>query len=296
MFYSPVQALSMFSSWLTGFIAAGQRVFEVLDSTSQLDEPQESRRLIDLQGRVELRNVTFGYDPYSPVLKNVSLTIEPGQFVGIVGKSGSGKTTLVNLICRFYDPQEGSVLIDGEDVRALGTDALRENIGLVLQDPFMFRASIAENIAYGKPDADPMSIIQAARAANAHDFIAKKNAGYDTKLGENGAGLSGGEKQRMSIARALLTDPAILIMDEATSAVDTESEQEIQRALSHVCKDRTTIAIAHRLSTLKNADVIYVMDEGRVAESGPHAELMAADGIYARLVKIQTALTRLEAA
>lgn len=296
MFYSPVQALSMFSSWLTGFIAAGQRVFEVLDSTSQLDEPTESRRLMSLQGRVELRDVTFGYDPYTPVLKNVSLSIEPGQFVGVVGKSGSGKTTLVNLICRFYDPQEGAVLIDGEDVRELGTDALRENIGLVLQEPFMFRATIAENIAYGKPDADPLAIIQAARAANAHDFIAKKVAGYDTKLGENGAGLSGGEKQRMSIARALLTDPAILIMDEATSAVDTESEQEIQRALAQACKGRTTIAIAHRLSTLKNADVIYVMDEGRVAECGPHDELMAKDGIYARLVKIQTKLTRLEAA
>ena len=296
MFYSPVQALSMFSSWLTGFVAAGQRVFEILDSTSQLDEPSESRHLANVQGRVELRDVTFGYDPYTPVLKNVSLTIEPGQFVGIVGKSGSGKTTLVNLICRFYDPQEGHVLIDGEDVRALGTDALRENIGLVLQEPFMFRASIAENIAYGKPDAAPMSIIQAARAANAHDFIAKKVAGYDTKLGENGAGLSGGEKQRMSIARALLTDPAILIMDEATSAVDTESEQEIQRALAHACKGRTTIAIAHRLSTLKNSDIIYVMDDGRVAESGSHEDLMVQDGIYAKLVKIQTELTRLEAA
>lgn len=296
MFYSPVQALSMFSSWLTGFMAAGQRVFEVLDSTSQLEEPSESRRLTALQGRVELKNVTFGYDPYAPVLKNVSLTIEPGQFVGIVGKSGSGKTTLVNLICRFYDPQEGCVLIDGENVRELGTDALRENIGLVLQESFMFRASIAENIAYGRPDAVPQDIIQAARAANAHDFVARKAAGYDTKLGENGAGLSGGEKQRLSIARALLTDPAILIMDEATSAVDTESEQEIQRALARVCKGRTTIAIAHRLSTLKNADIIHVMDEGRVAESGSHDDLMAKDGIYARLVKIQTELTRLEAA
>ncbi len=296
MFYSPVQSLSMFSSWLTGFIAAGQRVFEVLDSNIALEEPAEPTVLANMQGRVELKNVTFGYDPYAPVLKNVNLVIEPGQFVGIVGKSGSGKTTLVNLICRFYDPQEGEVLIDGVNVKDLASDAMRRDVALVLQEPFLFRSTIADNIAYGRPAADAISIINAARAANAHDFITRKTAGYDTRLGENGAGLSGGEKQRLSIARALLTDPRILILDEATSSVDTESEQQIQQALAEVCKGRTTIAIAHRLSTLKNADVIYVVDEGKVVEHGSHDALIEKDGIYAKLVKIQTELTRLEAA
>lgn len=295
-FYSPVQSLSNFSSWVTGFIAAGQRVFEVLESNNQLEQPEQPKTIKRMQGRIELRNVTFGYDPYAPILKNVNLTIEPGQFVGIVGKSGSGKSTLVNLVCRFYDPQEGQVLIDGVNVRDLAENDLRKDVALVLQEPFLFRATIAENIAYGRPEADPISIVHAARAASAHDFIAKKVAAYDTRLGENGAGLSGGEKQRLSIARALLTDPRVLILDEATSSVDTESEQQIQEALAHVCKGRTTIAIAHRLSTLKNADVIYVVDDGRIAEHGTHDALVESNGIYAKLVKIQTELSRLEAA
>lgn len=295
-FYSPVQSLSNFSSWVTGFIAAGQRVFEVLESNNQLEPPEQPKAIERMQGRIELKNVTFGYDPYAPVLKNVNLTIEPGQFVGIVGKSGSGKSTLVNLVCRFYDPQEGQVLIDGVNVRDLAENDLRKDVALVLQEPFLFRATIAENIAYGRPEADPISIVNAARAASAHDFIAKKVAAYDTRLGENGAGLSGGEKQRLSIARALLTDPRVLILDEATSSVDTESEQQIQEALAHVCQGRTTIAIAHRLSTLKNADVIYVVDDGRIAEHGTHDALVESNGIYAKLVKIQTELSRLEAA
>jgi ATP-binding cassette, subfamily B, bacterial len=296
MFYSPIQSLSMFSSWVTGFLAAGQRVFEVLDSTNALEQPETPVQLAHVEGRIELKNVTFGYDPYAPVLKNVSLTIEPGQFVGIVGKSGSGKSTLVNLVCRFYDPQEGEVLLDGVNVKELPEADLRKDLALVLQEPFLFRSTIAENIAYGRPAADPISIIRAAKAANAHDFICKKTNGYDTKLGENGAGLSGGEKQRLSIARALLTDPRVLILDEATSSVDTESEQRIQEALATVCKGRTTIAIAHRLSTLKNADIIYVVDDGKIAEHGSHDALLEQDGIYARLVKIQTELTRLDAA
>ncbi len=294
MFYGPVSALSMFSNWVTGFLSGGQRVFEVLDAQVGVTDRIEPARLPAPRGRIEFRNVTFGYDPYSPVLNNVSLTIEPGQFIGIVGKSGSGKTTLVNLLCRFYDVQEGQVLLDGVDVREIAQEDVHRSVGLVLQEPFLFRATIAENIAYGRPDASPEAIIAAARAANAHVFISRRPAGYDTRLGESGAGLSGGERQRISIARALLCDPRVLILDEATSSVDTESEQEIQRALARACKGRTTIAIAHRLSTLKNSDHIYVVDDGKITESGSHEALMELNGTYAKLVRIQTELTRLE--
>jgi ATP-binding cassette subfamily B protein len=296
MFYGPISSLSMFSNWVTGFLSAGQRVFEVLDAGVAVTEDPRPVRRARIEGRIEFRAVTFGYDPYTPVLKGVSFTVEPGQFIGIVGKSGSGKTTLVNLLCRFYDPQEGQVLLDGVDVRRLSQEDLHRQVALVLQEPFLFRASIAENIAYGRPDAGPVAILNAARAANAHDFIARRPAAYDTKLGEYGAGLSGGERQRISIARALLCDPGILILDEATSSVDTESEQEIQKALAVVCKGRTTLAIAHRLSTLKNSDRILVIDEGSIVESGTHEELMALQGVYHKLVKIQTQLTRLEVA
>ncbi|MDA0989167.1 MAG: ATP-binding cassette domain-containing protein [Verrucomicrobia bacterium] len=248
-----------------------------------------------MRGAIEFRNVTFGYDPYVPVLKNVSFKVEPGQFIGIVGKSGSGKTTIVNLACRFYDPQEGDVLIDGVNVRNLEPGDLHRQVSLVLQEPFLFRGSIADNIAYGAPEADAMTIVNAARAASAHDFICRRASAYDTRLGERGAGLSGGERQRISIARALLCEPRVLILDEATSSVDTESEQEIQAALAELCKGRTTIAIAHRLSTLKQADHIIVIESGRVAESGTHdALLQIPGGIYSKLVSIQTQLTRLD--
>jgi len=294
MFYGPISAMSMFSNWLTGFMSAGQRVFEVLDANVGVADAPDAIRMPDIKGAIELRNVTFGYDPYSPVLKSVSIKIAPGQFVGIVGKSGSGKTTLVNLICRFYDAQEGQVLIDGEDVRKIAQHDIHQHVALVLQEPFLFRATIMENIAYGRPNASAVAVMDAAKAGNAHDFIASAPSAYDTRLGERGAGLSGGERQRVSIARALLCDPKILILDEATSSVDTESEQEIQKALAVLCRGRTTIAIAHRLSTLKNADLIYVIDEGRVAESGSHDELLEKKGVYHNLVRIQTELTRLE--
>ncbi|MBI5394310.1 MAG: ABC transporter ATP-binding protein [Verrucomicrobia bacterium] len=293
-FYGPLQTLTTLSDWLTEFLSSSQRVFDILDTPAEPNDAPDSQPMPAVRGQIGFDAVTFGYDPYNAVIKDISLSIEPGQLIGIVGKSGSGKTTLINLLCRFYDVQKGAIRIDGVDVRQMRRDDLRKHIGLVLQEPFLFRASIADNIAYGRPDAAPHEIMDAARAANAHDFIMRQPAGYDTQLGERGAGLSGGEKQRISIARALLCDPSILILDEATSNVDTESEQEIQKALAVLRKGRTTIAIAHRLSTLRGADRIYVIDQGRVAETGDHEELMAKKGIYHKLVMIQTRLTKLE--
>ncbi|MBN1808322.1 MAG: ABC transporter ATP-binding protein [Planctomycetes bacterium] len=290
MFYGPVHALSMFSNWMTGFVSAGRRVFEVLDSDSMLHESPRPAAAPDVQGAIEFRNVTFGYEPHTPVIHDVSFRIEPGQFVGLVGRSGSGKTTLVNLVCRFYDPQEGEVLVDGVNVRDLSRQELRRRVALVLQDPFLFRASIRDNIAYGCTEADPVAVIGAAKAANAHGFISKLPGAYDTKLGEMGAGLSGGERQRVTIARAIARQPQILVLDEATSSVDTEAEFEIQKALARISRNRTTIAIAHRLTTLKNADRILVMDSGSIIERGTHRELLAGHGVYANMVNIQSQL------
>lgn len=296
MFYSPLSSLTNFSTWMTSFMTASQRVFEILDADPKVQDPPNAITLEKVDGMIEFEDVTFGYDPFHPVIKDVTFKIEPGHMVGIVGRSGSGKSTLINLLCRFYDVQSGAVRLDGHDVREINRADIRRHIGLVLQEPFLFRASIAENIAYGRPEAAIEDIIKAAKAANAHDFIMKHPAGYDTKLGEHGSGLSGGERQRISIARALLCDPAILILDEATSSVDTESEQQIQQALARLCKGRTTIAVAHRLSTLRGADCIYVIDNGRLAEHGSHHDLMDQEGIYHRLVQIQTQLTSLETA
>ncbi|MDA0840201.1 MAG: ABC transporter ATP-binding protein [Planctomycetota bacterium] len=295
MFYGPLQGLTELSAWTTSFLASSQRIFDILDTPAAIEDRIDALPLKEVKGAIEFKNVTFGYDPYSPVLKDISMKIEPGQFIGIVGKSGSGKSTLVNLLCRFYDVQAGTVKIDGIDVRDLRREDLRKHVGIVLQEPFLFRATITQNIAYGRPEASSHEILDAAKAAYAHDFIMRQPLGFDTQLGERGAGLSGGERQRVSLARAILYDPDILVLDEATSSVDTESEQEIRRALAVICKGRTTIAIAHRLSTLQGADQIYVIDEGYLAESGSHEELMAKEGIYWKLVKIQTELTNLGA-
>ena len=228
--------------------------------------------------------------------RDVDLVIEPGEMIGIVGHSGSGKSTLVNLMCRFYDVTEGAVFIDGVDVRSVPVAEFRRHIGLVLQEPFLFFGTIAENIAYGKPDASRAEVIAAARAAHAHEFILRLAHGYDSLVGERGQGLSGGERQRISIARALLIDPKILILDEATSSVDTETEKEIQKALDNLVRGRTTIAIAHRLSTLRKADRLVVMDRGQLVELGNHDELMAAEGHYYRLYQAQARNVDTEAA
>ncbi len=294
MFYAPLSSISLLSNWFSGFTTAAHRIFEILDTEPTLKPPAKPVHLEKISGNIEFKNVTFGYEPYFPVLKNVSFKIEAGTMVGIVGKSGSGKTTIINLICRFYDPQQGTITLDGYNLRDIASEDIHRNIGLVLQEPFLFRGTIAENISYGNPSATYKEIIMAAKAANAHDFIMQMSTGYDFLLGERGAGLSGGEKQRIGIARALLCNPSVLILDEATSSVDTESEMKIQEALALLSKGRTTIAIAHRLSTLRGADIIYVVDEGRIIESGSHSELMNKKGLYYKLVEIQTKLTSID--
>ena len=292
MFYAPLATLSQLTTWLTSFMTGCQRVFELIDTPTETRDAESPTRLERATGEIRFENVSFGYERHRPVLKDVSFTIRPGEKIGIVGRSGSGKTTLVNLISRFYDVDTGRVLLDGVDIRQLATSDLRQHVGVVLQEPFLFRGTILDNLIYGRPEATAVEAITAALAAQAHDFILRTPLGYDTWLGERGAGLSGGERQRMSIARALLYDPKVLVLDEATSSVDTESEKAIQEALELLTRGRTTLAIAHRLSTLRNSDRILVFDQGRLIEQGPHEELMRLDGTYARLVRIQTQVSR----
>ena len=285
-FYGRIEAVSRLVEPTQRAANSAHRIFEILDRIPSIANPPNPVRPGRVRGEVEFRDVQFRYGT-RPILKGVTLHIQPGEMIGLVGPSGAGKTTLINLVCRFHDVSEGAILIDGTDVRQFALEDYRRNIGIVLQEPFLFYGTIADNIAYGRPDATREEIISAAKAARAHEFILRQPDGYDSFVGERGMSLSGGERQRISIARALLIDPRILILDEATSAVDTETEREIQLALENLTRGRTTIAIAHRLSTLRRADRLVVLEQGRITDIGPHDDLLARGGTYARLHQAQ---------
>jgi len=292
--YAPLRWLVSFPRWLADAMTSMVKVFEILDEEPDIAEAEHPNN-VPISGGVQFEGVSFGYKSYEPVLKNVDIDIKPGEMIGLVGRSGVGKSTLINLVMRLYDPNTGRVAINGTDLREISPKYLHENIGVVFQDSFLFAGSIYDNIVYAKPDANLAEVIAAAKAANAHDFIMQTADGYNTIIGESGHSISGGERQRLSIARAIIKNPDILILDEATSSLDVETEAAIQDSLNRLVKGRTTIAIAHRLSTLRNADRLVVLDEGKVAEMGTHKELLKAKGIYYKLVMAQRQSSRRDA-
>ncbi|MBC8113325.1 MAG: ABC transporter ATP-binding protein, partial [Candidatus Saccharimonas sp.] len=291
MFYSRLEMMSRMVNSSQRAAASAQRIFEILDRVSNVPEPAKPMTLDKLRGELEFRHVGFRYGNRK-VIRDFSLKIEAGEMIGLVGHTGAGKSTLINLVCRFFDVAEGAILADGVDIRSYKVEKYRRNVGIVLQDPFLFYGTIAENISYGRPEATRDEIINAAKTARAHEFILQLADGYDSLVGERGQSLSGGERQRISIARALLIDPRILILDEATSALDSTTERQIQEALQNLVKGRTTIAIAHRLSTLRQANRIMVIDRGRLVELGTHDELLTMNGAYAALHRAQQELTK----
>ncbi|MDR1060066.1 MAG: ABC transporter ATP-binding protein/permease, partial [Clostridiales bacterium] len=287
MLYGPLEFMSWVSNWWARCVDSAQRVFEIIDAKPDVGEPEDPAAIADIRGDVDIRGVWFEYDPATPILKGLDLSVSAGSLLGVVGKAGAGKSTLANLVARLYDVKEGAILIDGIDIRRFPLDTLRRNIGIVSQDIYLFIGSIADNIRYARPSASMEDVVRAAKAASAHDFIMGLPDAYETRVGAGGQDLSGGERQRLSIARTVIQNPKILILDEATAAMDTETEAAIQASLASLQAGRTTIAIAHRLSTLRDADRLAVISEGRVAEQGTHAELMAKKGEYHKLYTIQ---------
>lgn len=287
-FYQPITSFGMINEGIQHALASAERVFEILNEEPKIKDAPDAIEVDRVKGKIEFRNVSFRYVDDVPVLKNVSFKVNPGEMVALVGPTGVGKTTIANLIPRFYDPDAGQILIDDVDIRKIKLSSLRKQISMVSQDVFLFNGTVKENILYGRPDATDEEVIAAAKAANAHEFIMELPEGYDTRVGERGVKLSGGQKQRISIARALLKDAPILILDEATSSVDTQTEKQIQEALENLMKNRTTIVIAHRLSTIRNADQIIVLQDGEIIEVGKHDELLRAGGLYSQLCKAQS--------
>ncbi len=290
----PMNFFARIPHWWADSMNSAQRIFEVIDAIPEVQEVEAPKRLVEPKGDIVLDNITFGYEVNRPVLKDVSLHIPAGSMIGIVGRSGAGKTTLVNLISRMYDVQEGEIRIDGIPIKELAFQDLRTNVAMVSQETYIFMGTVAENIAYGNQGATLQDIMKAAKLAGAHEFIMRMPDGYDTRIGSSGRQLSGGERQRISIARAILANPQILILDEATASVDTETERVIQKALNYLVQGRTTISIAHRLSTLRDADYLVVIDHGEVAEQGTHAELYEQKGIYYKLQELQTKALQLK--
>ena len=287
MLYDPMEWFGEVNSWMTRAFTGAERIFEVIDTPAEAYEDPTVRSISNINGHVRFAGVTFGYDKSKPVLHEINLDVAPGEMVGLVGRSGVGKTTTVNLICRFYDVDQGIIEVDGVPIQKIRLEDLRSQIGVVPQEPFLFSGTVSENIGYGKPGASFEEIMDAAIAANAHNFIVGKPDGYDSQVGERGGELSGGEKQRIAIARAILHDPKILILDEATSSVDVETEKQIQEAIARLTEGRTTFAIAHRLSTLRNANRLVILEGGRIVEVGTHNELMEKKGIFYELVELQ---------
>jgi ATP-binding cassette, subfamily B, bacterial len=293
LFFGPLQWFTAVMNWMTHAFSGAERIFAVLDSAPETYDAPDAISVPEVKGAIAFKDVRFSYDRGKEVIKGISIDVKPGEMIGLVGKSGAGKSTIINLVSRFYDVDSGMITIDGHPIKKLKLQEFRRQLGIVPQDPFLFNASVLENIRYGRPLASFEDVVRAARAANAHDFIVDKEDGYDTIIGEKGTMLSGGEKQRIAIARAILHNPPILILDEATSAVDSETEKAIQDAIAFLIRGRTTIAIAHRLATLRNANRLIVIEDGKIAEQGTHDELLASEGVYAKLVKIQTDINRI---